>query len=45
MPPPFFGVGIARLKPGVTIEQANADMARLLPVWIDSFPVPGRGER
>ena len=41
VPPPFFGVGIARLKAGVTIEQANADMARLLPVWIDSFPFPG----
>ncbi len=41
VPPPFFGVGIARLKPGVSIEQANADMARLLPVWIDSFPFPG----
>ena len=41
VPPPFFGVGIARMKPGVTIEQANADIARLLPVWIDSFPFPG----
>ena len=29
--------GIGRLKSGVTIPQANADIARLLPVWMDSF--------
>ena len=29
--------GIGRLKPGVTIPQANADIARLIPVWMDSF--------
>jgi predicted permease len=38
IPPPFFGTGIARLKPGVTIEQANADLARLLPIWLERFP-------
>ena len=27
-------VGIARLKPGVSVEQANADVARMLPIWI-----------
>jgi predicted permease len=32
--------GIARLKPGMTIEQANADMARLIPVLPDRFPMP-----
>ena len=33
-----FGLqGIGRLKPGVTIAQANADIARLIPVWMDSF--------
>ncbi len=33
-----FGLnGIARLKPGVTIAQANADLTRLLPVWMDSW--------
>jgi predicted permease len=32
--------GLARLKPGVTIEQASADLARLLPVAIHSFPAP-----
>ncbi len=29
--------GIGRLKPGVTIAQANADLARLVPVWRDSW--------
>jgi predicted permease len=31
---------IARLKPGATIGEANADQARLLPVAIHSFPSP-----
>ena len=31
---------IARLKPGVTIEQAGTDMARLIPIAIRSFPPP-----
>jgi len=30
----------ARLKPGVTLAQANADAARLIPVAIESFPPP-----
>ncbi|HXA66532.1 MAG TPA: ABC transporter permease [Bryobacteraceae bacterium] len=29
--------GIARLRPGVTIAQANADIARLVPVWMNSW--------
>src|SRR5215469_8216292 len=29
--------GIARLKPGKTIAQANADMTRMLPIWMDSW--------
>ncbi len=29
--------GIGRLKPGVTIPEADADIARLIPVWMDSF--------
>jgi predicted permease len=33
-----FGLqGIGRLKPGVTIPQANTDIARLIPVWMHSF--------
>jgi putative ABC transport system permease protein len=30
--------GVARLKPGVTIAQANADLARMIPIWIESWP-------
>ncbi len=29
--------GIARLKSGATIAQANADLARMLPIWMDSW--------
>ena len=29
--------GIARLKPGVMIAQANADIARMVPIWMDSW--------
>jgi predicted permease len=29
--------GIARLKPGVPITQANADVKRMLPIWMDSW--------
>jgi predicted permease len=29
--------GIARLQPGVTIGEANADIARLLGIWMDSW--------
>src|SRR5580692_2673092 len=29
--------GIARLKPGATIAEANADLARMLPIWMDSW--------
>jgi len=32
--------GIARLKPGVTIEQANADVGRMLGIWLKAWPVP-----
>jgi predicted permease len=46
LPPyPFYGKGVARLKPGVSIEQANADLARLLPRWVERFPYPnGQGD-
>jgi predicted permease len=29
--------GIARLRPGITIPQANSDITRLLGVWMDSW--------
>ena len=29
--------GIARLKPGMTLGRADADVARLIPVWMDSW--------
>jgi len=32
--------GVARLKPGVTIEQANADVARMVPLTIERFRLP-----
>src|SRR5688572_20055691 len=32
----FFGV--ARLKPGVTIAEANADLALMLPTWLNGWP-------
>ena len=32
--------GIARLKPGVTLAQLNADIARMLPIVMRSFPAP-----
>jgi putative ABC transport system permease protein len=32
--------GVARLKPGVTIEEANSDVARLIPTLLDRYPLP-----
>jgi putative ABC transport system permease protein len=32
--------GIARLKPGVSIEQANADIARMIPMTVERFRLP-----
>jgi predicted permease len=29
--------GIARLKPGIAIAQADADITRMLPIWMDSW--------
>jgi predicted permease len=39
--PGFGWRGVARLKPGATIAQANADIARLIPIWMTSWPMPG----
>jgi len=35
--------GLARLKPGVTIKQASADVARMIPIWLNTWrPPPGQ---
>jgi len=36
----FSHEALARLKPGVTMEQANADVARMLPIVFSSFAAP-----
>jgi putative ABC transport system permease protein len=42
----FSFTGIARLKPGVSIEQAGADAARLFPVSLEKFPpFPGGNKK
>jgi predicted permease len=41
--PGFGWQGVARLKPGVTLAQADADLARLVPIWMNSWPLPGGG--
>jgi putative ABC transport system permease protein len=33
--------GVARLRPGATVEQANADVARMIPLVMERFPFPG----
>jgi predicted permease len=36
---PGFGFnGVARLKPGVTVAAADADVARMVPIWNRSWP-------
>jgi predicted permease len=32
--------GLARLKPGTTIADANADITRMLPIWLNAWPIP-----
>ncbi len=29
--------GVGRVKPGVTVAEANADLTRMLPIWMDSW--------
>jgi putative ABC transport system permease protein len=44
--PPFAFQGVARLKPGSTIVEASADIARLIPIWNSSWPAfPGVNPR
>jgi predicted permease len=33
----FIFHGVGRLKPGVTLAQANADLARMVPLWLDQW--------
>jgi len=33
----FIYHGVGRLKPGVTLAQANADLARMVPIWLDQW--------
>jgi predicted permease len=36
---PGFGFqAVARLKPGVTLTDANADVGRMVPIWMTSWP-------
>jgi putative ABC transport system permease protein len=32
--------GIARLKPGVTMQQASVDVGRMLGIWLKAWPTP-----
>lgn len=32
--------GIARLKPGASLDRSIADMARMIPIAVDTFPLP-----
>jgi predicted permease len=32
--------GIARLRPGMTLVEANADVARMIPLAVEEFPLP-----
>ncbi len=32
--------GVARLKPGVSLEQANSDVRRMIGIWLKAWPVP-----
>ena len=34
--------GLARLSDGVTLEEANADVTRMLSIWLDAWPAGGR---
>jgi predicted permease len=36
---------IARLKPNVTLEQAGADVARMIPLMFERFPLPAGASR
>src|SRR5262249_55254961 len=35
--------GIARLKPGVTLVEASADVERMIGIWLGAWPAPPGG--
>jgi len=39
-PANFCCVGVARLKPGITVADANADVDRMLPMYLDRYMRP-----
>jgi len=36
----FGSTAVGRLKPGITLEEANRDLARMIPLVIEKFPLP-----
>ena len=40
----FLYRALARLKPGVTVTQANADVERMIPTWLTAWPTPPGGD-
>jgi predicted permease len=38
--PPFCCRMIARLAPGATVDEGNADVERMLPIWLETFAGP-----
>jgi predicted permease len=42
-PPDFCCSALARLKPGITVVEANADVDRLLPVYLERYMRPAAG--
>src|SRR5262249_18356405 len=41
----FYLQGVARLKPGITLQQANADLGRVLEIWKNAWPGPPGGKQ
>jgi putative ABC transport system permease protein len=42
-PPDFIYTGLARLKPGGTVAEANADVDRMLPIYLERYMRPAAG--
>jgi predicted permease len=42
-PPDFAYAGVARLKPGITVADANADVDRMLPIYLERYMRPAGG--